>query len=92
MTTATATQWHLRGQWFDARRCAIPCPCSFAQPPTYGDCDGILLWHVAEGSYGDTRLDGLNVAMLASFTGIHGADGGRGVARGALGDRPGRYR
>jgi hypothetical protein len=69
MTTATTTRWHLRGQWFDACKCAIPCPCSFAQPPTYADCDGILLWHVDEGSYGDTRLDGLNVAMLASFTG-----------------------
>lgn len=46
-----------------------PYPCSFAQLPTYGDCDGVLLWHVDEGSYGDARLDGLNVAMLASFTG-----------------------
>jgi hypothetical protein len=69
MTTATTTRWHLRRQWFDACKCAIPCPCSFAQPPTYRDCDGVLLWHVDEGSYGDTRLDGLNVAMLASFTG-----------------------
>ena len=56
MTTATTTRWHLRGQWFDACKCAIPCPCSFAQPPTYGDCDGILLWHVDEGNYGDTRV------------------------------------
>lgn len=69
MTTSTIRTWHLDGVWFDACKCAIPCPCSFAQPPTYGDCDGILLWHVREGAYGDTRLDGLNVAMLASFTG-----------------------
>jgi hypothetical protein len=69
MTSSVIDKWHLRGQWFDACKCAIPCPCSFAQPPTYGDCDGILLWHIVEGSYGDTRLDGLNVAMLGSFTG-----------------------
>lgn len=62
-------RWHLTGDWFDACKCAIPCPCSFAQPPTYGDCDGVLLWHIRTGNYGDTRLDGLNVAMLASFTG-----------------------
>ncbi|MCA1672231.1 MAG: DUF1326 domain-containing protein [Actinobacteria bacterium] len=69
MTTSTVQKWHLKGAWFDACKCAIPCPCSFAQPPTYGDCDGILLWHIREGNSGDTRLGGLNVAMLASFGG-----------------------
>jgi hypothetical protein len=69
MATPTAENWHLRGDWFDACKCAIPCPCSFAQPPTYGDCDGVLLWHIREGTYGGTRLDGLNVAMLGSFVG-----------------------
>jgi hypothetical protein len=62
-------KWHLRGDWFDACKCAVPCPCSFAQPPTYGDCEGVLVWHVREGKYGDVRLDGLNVVMLGSFTG-----------------------
>ena len=61
--------WRLRGQWFDACKCSVPCPCSFAQPPTSGDCEGVLLWHIDEGAYGDTTLDGLNVAMLASFVG-----------------------
>ncbi|GAA3730227.1 hypothetical protein HDA32_006002 [Spinactinospora alkalitolerans] len=69
MTTPTAQKWHLKGDWFDACKCEVPCPCSFARPPTYGDCDGVLLWHVREGDYGGTRLDGLNVAMLGSFTG-----------------------
>lgn len=69
MTAPATAQWHLRGDWFDACKCTVPCPCSFAQPPTYGDCDGVLLWHIREGNYGDTRLDGLNVAMLISFVG-----------------------
>ncbi|MDR7300653.1 DUF1326 domain-containing protein [Haloactinomyces albus] len=69
MTTSTIPKWHLEGTWFDACKCAIPCPCSFAQPPTYGDCEGVLLWHVREGTYGETRLDGLNVVMLGSFVG-----------------------
>ncbi|WP_114454632.1 DUF1326 domain-containing protein [Halopolyspora algeriensis] len=69
MTTSTIPKWHLEGDWFDACKCAIPCPCSFARPPTYGDCDGVLVWHVREGTYGDTRLDGLNVVMLGSFVG-----------------------
>ena len=69
MTTPTAENWHLRGDWFDACKCTIPCPCSFAQPPTYGDCNGVLLWHIRKGNYGDTRLAGLNVGMLASSVG-----------------------
>ena len=62
-------QWHLEGDWFDVCRCDIPCPCEFAQPPTGGECDGILVWHVRRGSYGGVALDGLNVAALGYFKG-----------------------
>ncbi|MDT0394191.1 DUF1326 domain-containing protein [Streptomyces edwardsiae] len=65
----TGTRWRLAGDWFDVCKCAIPCPCTFAQPPTYGDCEGVLVWHVREGGFGDVRLDGLNVLMLGSFVG-----------------------
>ncbi|MFE0701453.1 DUF1326 domain-containing protein [Streptomyces sp. NPDC058872] len=68
-TAATIPSWHVSGDWFDTCRCDVPCPCSFAQPPTYGECDGVLAWHVREGRYGDVRLDGLNVLMVASFVG-----------------------
>lgn len=69
MDTAQVEAWRVRGQWFDACKCSVPCPCSFAQPPTSGDCEGVLLWHIDEGTYGDTSLDGLSVAMLGSFVG-----------------------
>ena len=62
-------QWHVAGDWFDVCKCAIPCPCTFAQAPTYGDCEGILAWHIREGRFGDARLDGLNVVALGSFDG-----------------------
>jgi hypothetical protein len=29
-------QWHLAGDWFDVCNCNIPCPCTFAQPPSSG--------------------------------------------------------
>ena len=61
--------WHLAGDWFDVCNCAVPCPCTFAQAPTYGDCEGILAWHVREGNFGDTRLDDLNVVALGAFEG-----------------------
>jgi hypothetical protein len=69
MSAEVVQEWRLRGQWFDACKCSVPCPCSFAQPPTFGDCEGVLLWHIDEGTYGDTSLNGLNVAMLGSFVG-----------------------
>ncbi|WP_433475852.1 DUF1326 domain-containing protein [Spirillospora sp. CA-142024] len=70
MTETTATpQWHVTGDWFDVCKCTIPCPCSYAQAPTFGDCDGVLAWRIREGRYGDVALDGLNVLMVSSFVG-----------------------
>ena len=77
MAAATATtetsnnipSWKVSGDFFDVCKCNIPCPCEFAQAPTYGDCDGILVWHIQKGQYGGTALDGLNVLGIGSFTG-----------------------
>jgi hypothetical protein len=66
---AEIAAWHLEGDWFDVCKCSIPCPCTFAQAPTDGDCAGILAWHIREGRYGDVRLDGLNVLAIGTFEG-----------------------
>ena len=78
-TTTAATQekipnWRVSGDWFDVCRCNIPCPCEFAQTPTYDDC--IMAYNIKKGSYGETPLDGLNVLALTSFKGnIWAGDG-----------------
>ena len=61
--------WQVTGDWFDVCKCGIPCPCTFAQAPTYGDCEGILAWHIREGPMAMCGLDGLNVVALGSFEG-----------------------
>ena len=61
--------WRVAGDWFDVCKCTIPCPCTFAQAPSEGDCEGILAWHIREGSYGDVRVDDLNVVALGTFEG-----------------------
>jgi hypothetical protein len=66
---ADVPSWHIVGHWFDTCKCSIPCPCTFAQPPTTGDCEGILAWHISKGNYGDVPLDGLSVMALAAFAG-----------------------
>ncbi len=64
-----AEQWQITGDFVDFCKCAVPCPCSWGRPPSEGDCDGIIAWHVREGRYGDVSLDGLNVAGLGHFEG-----------------------
>jgi hypothetical protein len=37
--------------------------------PTYGDCDAVLAYHIKNGIYGQTTLDGLNILALGYFKG-----------------------
>ena len=70
MTTANnIPPWKVSGDWFDVCKCNIPCPCTFAQTPTYGDCEGVLAYHIKKGNYGNTSLDGLNVMGLDYYKG-----------------------
>ena len=67
---SSATQWHIKGDWWDLCNCAIGCPCVFGSEPTLGYCEGVLTWLIREGSYGDVSLDGeLGVAMVVHFDG-----------------------
>jgi hypothetical protein len=69
MNTSNIPKWRVSGDWFDICKCSIPCPCEFAQTPTYGDCDGVLAYHIKNGEYGRTSLNDLNVLALADFKG-----------------------
>jgi len=57
------TQWNLKGGYFETCNCEAACPCVFTSPPTEGDCTALVAWHIDSGRYGDTPLDGLNVAL-----------------------------
>jgi hypothetical protein len=66
---AAIPKWHLTGDWFDVCKCNIPCPCTFAQSPSTGDCEGVLAYHIRQGKYGDVTLDGLNLIGVGAFEG-----------------------
>lgn len=66
---ANIPNWNVSGDWFDVCKCSIPCPCIFAQSPTFGDCQGVLAYHINNGRYGETPLDGLNVVFVGGFKG-----------------------
>lgn len=62
-------EWHVSGDWFDVCKCTIPCPCTFAQAPSSGDCEGVLAYHIRRGHYGAIPLDGLNLLGVGQFEG-----------------------
>lgn len=64
-----AEQWRIVGDFVDFCKCRVPCPCTFAQPPTEGDCEGIIAYRIREGNYGDVDLSGLNVVGVLRFEG-----------------------
>ena len=46
--------WSMKGELFGPCNCDWGCPCNSDAPPTYGYCEGIYVYHVREGRYGDT--------------------------------------
>lgn len=63
------TQWSLNGTYFEACNCEAACPCIFTSPPTEGECTALVAWHIDKGTYADTTLDGLNVALAVHAPG-----------------------
>ena len=50
----------MTADYVETCNCDYGCPCNFNGFPTYGSCQALLLFHIRSGSYGDTRLDGLD--------------------------------
>ena len=70
------TEWRLKGDWIKNCNCAFGCPCDFNAPPTHGDCKGIMGMHIAQGHFGDVRLDGLAFVVVLEFPGaLHEGNG-----------------
>lgn len=61
--------WNLKGQYFEACSCEAACPCVFLSPPTEDDCTVLVGWHIEEGVFDGTHLDGLNVALAVHSPG-----------------------
>jgi hypothetical protein len=61
--------WWMKGDWFDACSCNIPCPCGFAQAPTNNHCEGVMAYHIREGKYDNVELKNLSVIAVTMFDG-----------------------
>ncbi len=69
-----ATQWSLKGEYFESCSCDVVCPCEISPlgfmqaEPDNGYCNVVLVFHLNEGRYGDVDLADLNVVMVARAT------------------------
>jgi hypothetical protein len=64
-----SSQWKLNGTYFESCNCDTACPCIFLGPPTRGDCTVLVAWHIDEGHFGDTCLNGLNTVLAVHSPG-----------------------
>jgi hypothetical protein len=70
------TKWFFEADYLQACNCDYGCPCEFAAPPTPGYCEGIGVWRIERGKYGDLSLDGLGLGFAAKWPGaIHEGNG-----------------
>jgi len=69
-------KWFFDADYLQACNCDYGCPCEFAAPPTPGYCEGVGVWKIDKGKYGDLALDGLGLAFAAKWPGaIHQGNG-----------------
>jgi hypothetical protein len=62
--------WKVHAYFLDACNCDWGCPCQFNAKPTHGNCEGVAGYHIVMGRYGtNIKLDGLNMALIASWPG-----------------------
>jgi hypothetical protein len=74
--------WRLAGEYLENCNCEVLCPCIVGPRnerggalarPTEGHCDVPMVFDIAEGRFGEVRLDGLAAALTIYTPGPMGA-------------------
>lgn len=63
------SNWNIKGTYVEACNCETVCPCIFYSPPTDDSCTVMLGWHIDQGEFDGTTLNGLNSALLVHSPG-----------------------
>ena len=75
-TQTSISKWHMKADYVETCNCDFGCPCNFNGFPTYGFCRHLVLYHIQAGSYGDVKLDNLDVVTASSWPkAIHEGNG-----------------
>src|SRR5712692_1123450 len=59
--------WELKVDYVETCNCDFGCPCNFSGYPTGGHCEALVGYHVRQGRFGRTKLDGLDVIYAAAW-------------------------
>ena len=70
-------RWQLRVDYVETCNCDFGCPCNFTGYPTDGFCEALVGYHVRDGRFGRTKLDGLDVIYAAAWPRAIHQGGGR---------------
>ena len=67
-----APVWHVAGRYLESCNCEAICPCRMigglpGGRSTYGECLGLLSWHVDDGAFDGLDLAELNVALACRY-------------------------
>jgi hypothetical protein len=60
-------RWELKVDYVESCNCDFGCPCNFSGYPTNGFCEALVGYHVRQGRFGRTRLDGLDVIYAVAW-------------------------
>jgi hypothetical protein len=61
--------YSLEGSLLEVCTCAVLCPCWVNELPDNGRCQGVLAWHVDEGTVDGTDVGGRTIALLIDVPG-----------------------
>jgi hypothetical protein len=69
--------WRMKGQYIKNCNCIATCPCdTIGFPYPEKGCTGIVGMNIAQGNFGDVKLDGLTWAVVYSWPGaLHEGNG-----------------
>jgi hypothetical protein len=67
--------YRMRGRFFEACDCYVPCPCWFDHDPNEDECTGIVAWQVENGAIEDVDVTGLSVVSISRHGGHRGRAG-----------------
>jgi hypothetical protein len=69
MTTQAETTYRLEGRFLEVCPCDVLCPCWVGADPDGDACDGIVAWHIDQGSIQGADVSGLTVALSVHIPG-----------------------
>lgn len=69
MTTQAGTRYQLEGRFLEVCTCDVLCPCWVGEDPDGEACDGIVAWHIDQGTIQGVDVSGLTIALSMHIPG-----------------------